>query len=481
MKTYTRIALFSLITLAPCGCEPEKRIVWSPDGQWAAVRTDAGLFLCDVEGHLYPQEDLGRIRHVAWLPDSERLLLVVEEPAATWAELIERLDEGEVERLTDMGRHAVEEIEHFDGSMEELGEELEEHLTGGEIAAVLLYVRDHPTPAVRERLAEHWDDLEDAEVPVQTVALATRDGTQVRPEHVLGRTVSRLGRPAISPDGRSFACGRSMSGDPPTSELYVMRLEDGEPRHVAERVAGSVAWSADGRHLVYVQASAVQPTMDDAVHLGVIARQEICDDAGFLLEEFGEPEYLAGILFDPQTRVRCMRDGRIVFATVEVSLPCSGRDMPTRPTLFAVDPGRSPVVARLIPRQTEAELPAGGYLFELSPDGSRVCIPGEGGRLVVVDLASGDYFDVLPEDAHEDPEMQPVWRMNDELCFTARPPDCERPDRLEVVMIRLNENGAAKDHRILSKDWPDDAVRGFLVPEEKAGADEHADDEDQGH
>lgn len=52
------------------------------------------------------------------------------------------------------------------------------------------------------------------------------------------------------------------------------------------------------------------------------------------------------------------------------------------------------------------------YLFELSPDGSRLCIPGEDGEVTVLVLATGDVTTVLSADevGGGDLASVPVWR-----------------------------------------------------------------------
>ena len=53
----------------------EKRIQWSPDGTRAAVITRDGLYLCDALGTLVPISSSARVYALAWLSDSEQMVV----------------------------------------------------------------------------------------------------------------------------------------------------------------------------------------------------------------------------------------------------------------------------------------------------------------------------------------------------------------------------------------------------------------------
>ena len=131
----------------------------------------------------------------------------------------------------------------------------------------------------------------------------------------------------------------------------------------------------------------------------------------------------AGLLYAPlNAKVRCLADGRILFASTEVTLPAATRDMPQRWSLFSLDPSKRATVSRVLARQSEIDLPDMAYLFEVSPDETRAAVVGDKGRVAVVTLATGDVRMVQPmESASEGHGLKfktvPKWRSNEELCF----------------------------------------------------------------
>src|SRR5207237_420883 len=64
-------------------------------------------------------------------------------------------------------------------------------------------------------------------------------------------------------------------------------------------------------------------------------------------------ESLAGIVFSELTKVRWLRDGRIVFVSAEINLPMARDDEPSKVSLFVIDPARAATVSRLLTRKVE--------------------------------------------------------------------------------------------------------------------------------
>jgi hypothetical protein len=126
----------------------------------------------------------------------------------------------------------------------------------------------------------------------------------------------------------------------------------------------------------------------DQIYLGSLTRRGILNAAG-KIEIQTNADDLAGLLFDANNKVRCLSDGRIIFAAADLHLPCTALDMPQQPQLFALDPEREAGVIPLIPRSVQGSLPAKSDYYEPSPDGKRIAISGEKGAVVVLTLATG--------------------------------------------------------------------------------------------
>ena len=81
---WTRACVLAAIIVSAmlCGCLP-KRINWSHDGKKAAVIGEKGLYLCDAEGQISDLL-LPNVWAAEWLPDDQRLVLVMELKLDSW-------------------------------------------------------------------------------------------------------------------------------------------------------------------------------------------------------------------------------------------------------------------------------------------------------------------------------------------------------------------------------------------------------------
>ena len=78
-----------LLLLLLSGCL-EKHLVWSPDGNRAAVIAKDGLHFCDTEGKLTPLL-LPGVYQAAWLGDSQRLVVARERKISDWTSIARAL------------------------------------------------------------------------------------------------------------------------------------------------------------------------------------------------------------------------------------------------------------------------------------------------------------------------------------------------------------------------------------------------------
>jgi hypothetical protein len=163
---------------------------------------------------------------------------------------------------------------------------------------------------------------------------------------------------------------------------------------------------------------------------------------------------LAGIVFNEWTKVRCLRDGRIIFVSSEVSLPVANDDIPTRLSLFAIDPAKQAPVTRLLSRKVEGEVGDAMQHFEINRDETSMAIPGSDGRMTVVSLNGARVTEVQPRVEGKRLHMTPSWRTSDELCF-AIGNDKDKADQRPAEIYLWRPGTAA---RCISKEWPDEVV-----------------------
>ncbi len=457
------------------GCYPEKRVVWSPDGRWAAVLGGDGLHVSDADGKLTPLVAAGATR-AAWLPDSRRLVVTRPDTFKTWSELAPQLPEPQRERIIAAGKLLHDQILAFSGDWDAFEPKGMDDLTGGERAAVLLCMRDQANEGLPEKLGERWDELKELQVELWSLQLCDVAEGGAKPGATLCRMLDEQAEPRVAPDGKKVAFTAAMPGEKPSgARLYVVAAEGGR---LAEAVADDCAWfpdwSADSRYLIYVHAPKWKADEEQTPQIGLVARRAVADAGGALLDMFMDPQELARVMFQPEIKVRALKDGRIIFSGVEQHLPATLADSPERYTLFAINPEQAPVVLRIVPREAEGELPKGRFYFEVSPEDRYIALLGRDGQVTLLTPATGQTWSVLAE-AHLDSDrvMMVTWRSADELCYIG---PTEDEARAGVMLLKLN--WAADPHasrsvdswekRDISGEWPEAVARGFLLPEPSA-------------
>ncbi len=223
------------------------------------------------------------------------------------------------------------------------------------------------------------------------------------------------------------------------------------PTVVSQRAAVYPDWSPDGRALVYFEATETS-RREEELRLGALVRQGVVNVNG-VVELAERPVYLAGVLFSVYARVRCLKDGRVLFNAAEFDLPFASKDVGGRhEQLFAVDPTRQPTLVRLITRKGEEELPRHLSFFEVSPDERQVLFGTLEGDVHVLTLATGQVKKVQSATTKTE-EMQgaPVWRRAGQFTYVKRL-STENGRPAEVVLWNDGQE------IVLSEDWPSEFI-----------------------
>ncbi|HQE43661.1 MAG TPA: hypothetical protein PLM77_10725 [Phycisphaerae bacterium] len=442
------------------GCVP-RRLFWSPDGRHGAVIGTEGLYLCDPQGRL-SEPVATNVELVAWFPDSREFIAVqAESPGlATWEEALPLIPEQRRSELIALAEQFRAEVFAYQGRWRDFKPSFRDQLTGGELVALFLYMRDHRNEGLPEKFGDDWETMKALRlVPrrLQTYEV-TEDGA--RPGRVIATLLETLLDLRISPDGRAVAVTVSIPSNVDDG-LALGRLllfatqENRPPVIVANHVSAYSDWSPDGRFLYY-GTTRTPPTEDrGAPVLGSLTRRQVVDDAGRLMTELPKPEDLVGLMFWSRMKVRCLVDGRVLFSTCEVSLPVTTVEMPQQIGLFVIDPDRQPTVSRILPRTAAADL-EGLSLgeFELSPDGRRLVATDASSGVSVLTLATGQVDVVIPSEGTDNLPSMPAWRTAEELTVMV-PAKAQygSPDRPEVLRFAVGRD--IRFSGSISRDWPD--------------------------
>jgi len=440
-----------LLALTACGCWP-KRIIWSPDGQRAVLIGSEQLYLCDREGRL-SEATACQAGAVCWFADSQRLLVQTHEEITGWDELAPLLSDEQRGDAVALAKKLRQEVLAAEGPWDDFKPRTLEDVSATLSAAVLLCMRDRFGEGLAEKIGEKWQELEEFTTTVWIIRHARVQNGRLVLGPVLVRSLESILEVRISPSQAAVAfTAERLEG---TAALFVVGIDPPAPRReVADAVAGAFDWTPDGQALVFA-AAPLEEVEKDLICVGELRKRTVCNEAGYLLGTFSGTTELARLAYHPLLfKVRCLSDGRILFATQALELPYAG-EIPRRVGLFAIDPARQPTVLAVLP--ADDKLPELVYCFQVSPDEKRLAIPGEKGRVAVVELATGQVRMVQTKECSRLWTV-PTWRSADELCF-AVPPGSRygSEDRKEVVL--WSSEGRL---RRLSETWDDALVKDIL-------------------
>jgi hypothetical protein len=443
------------------------------------VITPDGLRLADADGNLLPTT-IPDVKVAAWFPDSKRLLVSRQINAKTWDELTKYPEQVDIGEITAVAQRVHDALMAYDWSAPGAGdwqkfvaslnfqEEDAAAAEQGKIppfptdaADVLkeygvpigMFVRDHADAALKQKVpAERWKELAQLVQPVHFLEVYAVAPFTATPVSRLSTTLEDNRELRISPTGAAVIV-MAASDQQHASRLWVLRTvpatDDQDDIVLSDLAASYPDWSPDGRDVVFIQAA--QPAVGDSARLGSLTRVRVIGDDGALLTRQRTPEDLAGLMYDEYGKVRCLKDGRILFASAEVTLPATANDMPQRPQLFSLASGKAATVTRLLPAQAYEEIGNAAEFFEVSPDERFVSIPDKSGKVSVVDLQTGGVTAVQDKpvaykDHNGDLLSVPQWRSNDELTVVA-PGENGHPS---VELWSLSKNVG----KTLSNTWP---------------------------
>jgi len=449
----------SVTLLAGAACIPEKRVAWSHDGKTAAISTNKGLRFTDGDGKLLGARLDCSAARPAWYPDNRRLAIAFASQVAGWDQIAPIYSPQQIQEIEKAARAVKERVLAYNGDWSQFKLDTQESHTPGMDAAILFYLRDKLPDGLPEKLGDKWIDFREADATVWTLQVFDLEGEKLTPGKVLRRTLDEIWMPAVSPTGKAVAyLAKSAAAQKDAVGLFVASTNGGEPRLIHANVAMGFDWSADGRTLVYLCGPA-DGGNESNVTLGSVSTIQVAAEDGSLLPTFNKQEDHVGVLFSQLFNVRALRDGRLMFSSVEFSLPATNRDMPQRWTLFVLDPRTPASVLRVLPRDFSEPIEMTSALFQLAPDEKRVLIPGSKGRVYLFDFTSGESKAVQAEEVVDRAQIVPAWRNNTEFTFVRPYKSPEGKDGGELMHWKSDTA------QPFGKAWPEETRDGWLSPE----------------
>jgi hypothetical protein len=460
MKRLICLGAAAALALA-VGCVPE-RVVWSPDGSRALVLGDDGVHFCDMNGKLSAPLTPSASA-AAWTPDGKHMVAAIEITLKTWDEVSKAFP-----------KEAADAAKNADAVQEQLltvsngwGPFLSDtqdklHLTQQQVELAVMELRDHDTQGMIPKLNDLMrKSVVEQTLIEETVQLFNAGDGAMTPGPVLLRWTRDPNGGAhsirVSPSGALAAVtidqNKDNNNDKP-DELLVVPTDGSGKTCDLGMAAAYPDWSEDGKYVVYIRPANWHQDDKDILSLGVLSQREVLDDKGNLsdTEHLPKAEDLAGMTFDGWARVQVVKDGRIFFSAMELSLPVTPADVPTQGTIFCYDYGRAATLGHVEPRAALDTLGNAPNYFEVSPDARYISIPYSDGRVSVLDIAIGNAKVVqwVAEGNGKDLKLQsvPTWRTATELTFIEPSDDLKRHE-----IVRYSVPDATKT--VMSGGWPE--------------------------
>jgi hypothetical protein len=451
IRTICFLARFVALSLA-IGCnEVEDRLSWSPDCTRAVMRLGNDLCLVDTNGNL-SASIATNVTAAAWLPDNRGVVVIRQLTVDKWMAAGALLSSNEITSVETVARGylafcaggGADGYKEFFDQFEMKHPEL--------VSPALLYLFDTQAAVLHEALQKAKDpgklesDLSNMRTTtVAEVSMLRLAGDQASgPPRAIEHSLADLQQPRPSPSAPVVAFLR---GD----ALVVAPLDGGTNRvSVAEKVEGVYDWTPDGKSLVYAVRLSESGSSD--INLVRIERRTVIDATGALVAGDTLPLALSGSGFTP--RVRCLPDGRVLFAGFQQQLPAPA--LATRQSrFFLVDPAQGTNAVPVAIPSAPGALPQDLAAFAPSPDGRQIAIVESGSDVVaVLDPASGALEVVSPKRGWKS-HVLPAWRGSEELYFAALP----EPGSVRPEILRWRSGSAPQ---MISRGWPDQAVSGLL-------------------
>ncbi len=460
-----RAIINTMIVVVTClllfGCHP-KHINWSPKGQWAAYCNDVGLFFINGQGEI-SKKMCEHVYRAQWFPDGKRLAIEQFAKLTSWQEVENTISREYQEKYVQYaeGLLSVKDIQDWDEQTKKITDL--DLLNKYDLRAVQLYIRDVGSSGFPKEVIKSWGSS--IEFRYQFLRIGTWDGKNFSIGEPLWSSPERIWDMRVSVKGRVVAFTSAYPGffeEGAVSSLWVVDVETQKVELLDKNTTLYPDWDASGATLFYVRSMGRESSYSP---LGTMLKRRLCDEDGRLLSDFSQVESLAGLVASEFTKIRCLSDGRIIFSSMEVTLPVIGKDIPELKQLFVLDPQHQSTIARLIPRSTQNQTHGYNFdCFEISPDETQISIPDDDGRVATLRIATGD-FTVLQAQGTEGIRTVPVWRYPNELCYIDEIEGglTGSKKRKQMMLRQVASDDTWSQPRVISESWPEEA-RKIVLP-----------------
>lgn len=429
---------------------------------------------------------MGEAEHFGvWLPDSRHVVAVRQTRAERWEQFSALLEPGERARIEFWAANEAAWFKKWGPQIQSpKPEEWTEEQKASRAEFTRIYGRDAGGGAVpgmapldvwfylREKQPEDFSTIaaifkvDQEAIEAMTPRISQLVIADVLPGGAraaamsLVRTAGEIARVTPSPDGRyvAYAVG---------GRLFAVPARDGSRSVLVDEGTGAVAWSLDGKRLVYLKTSGADRLgKAEDIQPGTLAQRAVRDDRGEMMDKAGDVEELAAVWFCSEFSVAVLPDGRVAFTGPAIHLPAPA-DGPAEFSLFALKPGEAPTLECLLPKG--AGVPNAIWLPSLSPDGRHVLMAAHDGSFLGLLSLESKSVQILYAEAkwtgRDSKTLGRVgappmagWRTADEFTYVAPPGrDGAGPRRAEMIIRKVGG-----PPRVISTSWSDEMADDIL-------------------
>jgi len=484
------LTVFYAIVILFVGCIPQDSLQWSSDGSVGLLRTKDALYLVDGDtGKLTPIPDSNVWPWPGISNNGKIIAYTLQLECNDLSQTLNLLPPGQIKLLKNHARLMRDKIFRtglVNGQFPSLGKPTSRDFTdsGGKDSFnenyrnwVIRYLCENADGALAEKIGS--DIIKKTkETKLTYFQLFTSPASDPNARQLIATSIQPLCLIRFSPDARligylmqPFETHDMFEGG---FDFYVASTKQNvNAMLVDSTIAAGYDWRPDGRAVAYLKTdnydgkqlsvgTLVEKTVVDADNELLATPADPNKETSFATHTCtGETKELAGTIFYPWIKAQYGRDGRIFFATAELSLPSSKLEE-EKWSLFCYD-SLTAAVTDAVPRAA-ADFAGGNiHLFALSPDGTKLLLPGKKTTLGLYPLGSAPDLKQLlvPESEGFGDDLAsfaPAWKGNNEVSFLVSEKshyltaDADTPHHRKEIVI-LDSQGNLK--QILSSDWPD--------------------------
>jgi hypothetical protein len=436
---------FCIFFLSSCA-GGQKEIIWSPNGEYAAVFGSDGLRIADEKGNISPVVLKGA-KLLAWTPDSKQCYICRSENETDWQKVKSILSPAELEICRKNAEKVFTYLMQYKDDLDTFSEKVEadKEIDKHWAAESILYLKHAHGAEIAEKVPM-WKKLKLPDATFQLVERYDFLNNSLKNPLVVRKTYDAVIQVCTSPSGKALAIVESREGN----KLYVMSTDGKKSLLVSSDCSEYPAWSFDGESLFYFEG---EKQKECEYRTGTLQKTTVISKTGRILEDNDHTQKLLTSMFYTENRIEPLPDGSVIFEGRKFTLPSISTSENSK---IFIAKSESEEVTQLTDDKQE-----GLDCFRLSPDGKRLLLYDTSGQVYLMKLADKKLEMLLSKERSPgELKFNPSWRNESEVCLAVRSTNEIRGENDAMAALM---NLSDKSVRTLSQKWPTSCTEEFLI------------------